>query len=160
LHPKRVVEVGCGTGALLRELHTQGCTVLGLEYAAAAIAVCHDRGLHVIRFDLEHETFTNLNKFDVAVSMEVAEHLPERVADRYIALLVSLADFVVFTAAHPGQGGRDHVNEQPPAYWIEKYKARGCALETETSNRWRKDWIASGQVRDWYTANLIVFRRS
>jgi hypothetical protein len=60
--------------------------------------------------------------------MEVAEHLPARTADRYVKLLSSLSSILVFTAAPPGQGGRtatDHINEQPPWYWMTKYKQLG-----------------------------------
>jgi len=53
--------------------------------------------------------------FDLAVSMEVAEHLPEQVSEPYIDLLTRLSRVVVFTAARPGLGGSDHVNEQLPA---------------------------------------------
>jgi len=158
--PKHVVEVGCGTGALLSVLKTHGCSVRGLEYADAAIAICHERGLDVKKFDIESDASGETKTFDVAISMEVAEHLPERVADRYVALLAGLSDVQVFTAAHPGQGGRDHVNEQPAAYWIEKFRRHGLSLDEPMTERWRATWVASGLVQNWYTDNLMVFRRS
>ena len=101
----RVIDVGCGTGALLEALRDRGCEVFGLEYSEAALKYCRSRRLSVAKFDLEKDVFNVNRTFDVAVSMEVAEHLPEMVADRYVDLLTRLSQVVVLTAAPPGQGG-------------------------------------------------------
>ena len=155
----RVVDVGCGTGALLEALRDRGCEVFGLEYAEAALKYCRDRQLDVAKFDLERNVFDNNRTFDVAVSMEVAEHLPESAANRYLDLLTRLSPVVVFTAATPGQGGTDHINEQPHSYWIDKYRQRGFEHMAELSNVWRESWEASGDVQSWYYQNLLIFRR-
>jgi SAM-dependent methyltransferase len=157
--PGSVVDVGCGTGALLEALRDRGCTVFGLEYAEAALRYCRARRLDVAKFDLERSAFRDGRAFDVAVSMEVAEHLPETAADRYVDLLTRLSPVVVFTAAPPGQGGADHVNEQPPAYWIARFRQRGFDHAEAQSRRWRERWRAAGDVASWYTDNLMIFRR-
>jgi SAM-dependent methyltransferase len=159
LHPLTVVDVGCGTGALLAALQSRGCAGVGLEYSEAALAYCRERKLDVRKFDLERETLADDRTFDVAISMEVAEHLPENRADRYIALLTRLARVIVFTAAPPGQGGRDHVNEQPASYWIAKFGAAGFTVDDRLSSKWRESWAQGGVVAAWYHRNLMVFRR-
>lgn len=156
----QVIDVGCGTGALLEALRDRGCVVFGLEYADAALKFCRDRRLNVMKFDLERDAFDDDRTFDVAVSMEVAEHLPATVADRYVDLLTRVARVVVFTAATLGQGGDDHVNEQPPSYWIAKFQQRGFGHAEELSQRWRETWKAAGDVQSWYHQNLMVFRSS
>jgi SAM-dependent methyltransferase len=55
--PKSVVDVGCGTGALLVGFRDYGCDTFGLEYSPAGIALCKKRGLNVKRFDLENEDY-------------------------------------------------------------------------------------------------------
>ena len=159
LAPRSAVDVGCGTGALLEALRARGVTVFGLEYAEVALARCRARGLDVAKFDLERHVLRDARSFDVAISMEVAEHLPERSADRYVDLLARLAPVVVFSAAPPGQGGKDHVNEQPPSYWIAKFQQRGFEYAEEQSQRWRESWRTAGDVEDWYCKNLMIFRR-
>jgi SAM-dependent methyltransferase len=137
--PKSIIDVGCGTGALLDALRKRGCEVCGLEYAEAALRLCRAQHLPVLKFNLERDVFTDQRVFDVAISMEVAEHLPARVADRYIRLLTRLSSVIVFTAAPPGQGGRvgtDHVNEQPPSYWIAKFHQRGFEHHEVLSRTW------------------------
>ena len=154
-----VIDVGCGTGALLEALRDMGCEVFGLEYSEAALKYFRARRLNVGKFDLERNVFNDNRTFDVAVSMEVAEHLPEKAADRYVDLLARLSRVIVFTAAPPGQGGIDHVNEQPPSYWITKFQQRGFEHAEEISQRWRESWKAAGDVEGWYHQNLMIFRR-
>jgi SAM-dependent methyltransferase len=155
--PRSVLDVGCGTGALLAKLHELGVDGQGLEYSAAALERCRERRLDVKRFDLEHDSGFETN-VDVAISTEVAEHLPAEIADRFVDLLCGSAPIVIMTAATPGQGGTDHVNEQPHEYWIEKFVTRGMMLDLERSLRWRKEWKEAGLV--WfYTDNVMIFRR-
>jgi SAM-dependent methyltransferase len=52
LRPASVIDVGCGTGALLSELRRRGCDVEGLEHSRAGLAYCRGRALSVRKFDL------------------------------------------------------------------------------------------------------------
>ncbi len=158
-HPRRVVDVGCGTGAILEALREAGCETLGLEYSEAGLQMCRIRGLDVQKFDLERDDWAGSDDaFDVALSLEVAEHLPERVADSYVSLLARLAPALVFTAAAPGQGGVDHVNEQPHEYWVEKLEARGQRFDPAASAVWQRE-LRQGGAAKFYYQNLMVFRR-
>jgi SAM-dependent methyltransferase len=159
LCPATLVDVGCGTGALLEALRSKGCRVFGLEYSEAALRFCHKRSLDVRKFDLERALFTDGIVFDVAVSMEVAEHLPEKSADRYVALLARLSDVIVFTAAPPGQGGTDHINEKVPSYWIQKFREKGFTLDEPLAQHWRRIWESRGNVTACYYRNLMIFKR-
>jgi len=140
-------------------LRRRGCQVLGLEYSEAALRYCRSRDLDVRKFDLERDTLADDQTFDVAISIEVAEHLPEKISGRYVALLARLSSVIVFTAAPPGQGGHDHVNEQPPSYWISKFQALGFAYDEELSRLWRESWREKAVVAYWYFQNLMIFRR-
>lgn len=157
--PRSVIDVGCGTGALLGALRDRGCEVFGLEYAEGGLAFCRSRKLDVRKFDLERDIFDIDRTFDVAVSTEVAEHLPERCANGYIDLLTRAAPRIVFTAAFPGQGGTDHVNEQPASYWIAKFAGRGFAFDEPRSQEWRRRWKEANIAR-WYWMNAMIFTRS
>jgi SAM-dependent methyltransferase len=154
--PKLVVDVGCGTGGLMMALRGLGVQCTGLEYAKAAIEICRQRGLNVLQFDLESGEPCEL-RADLAVSTEVAEHLPASCADAYVGLLCAIAPMVVLTAAPPTEhGGTDHVNEQPNEYWIEKFTARGRQYQKVLSIRLREQWNHSN-VSGIYGRSLMIF---
>jgi SAM-dependent methyltransferase len=159
-NPKTVVDVGCGTGALLEVLGGRGCEVFGLEYSEVGLQYCREkRKLPVDKFDLENDHLTNDRAFDIAICLEVAEHLPASAADKFVSILTSLSSKIVFTAAHPGQGGADHVNEQPAGYWISKFNRRGFQHLQQVSSRWRESWQAFDEVAPWYCENLMLFQK-
>jgi hypothetical protein len=59
---RRVIDVGCGTGALLEVLKDYGCTCLGLEYSEAGLKMCRSRGLDVRKFDILIRQFSQVMK--------------------------------------------------------------------------------------------------
>jgi len=157
LHPSSVVDVGCGTGQMLLAFQKLGASCRGLEYSEAALAICRERGLDVVKFDLEQEQSLDW-RADLVVSTEVAEHLPASCADRYVDLLCRTSDQIMITAAVPGSTGTDHVNEQPNEYWIAKLVARGFEYDQPLSYRWRDEWRDAG-VDTWYWNSAMFFRR-
>jgi hypothetical protein len=61
------------------------------------------------------------------------------------------------SAALPGTGGKDHVNEQPSEYWMAKFAARGFAHDRALVARVREEWRDAG-VDPIYFKSLMVFR--
>jgi cyclopropane fatty-acyl-phospholipid synthase-like methyltransferase len=158
-NPQSLIDVGCGTGALLEAFQKRGVKARGLEYSEAGLALCRQRNLEVTKFDLTTDLLTKEEHYDVAISMEVAEHLPQKVADKYVGLLAKLSDIVIFTAAFPGQGGKDHINEQPHSYWIEKFARQGFSHDISLTNAWKEEWRSSNSVANWYYENLMIFQK-
>ena len=102
-------------------------------------------------YDLENALALD-GKFDLAISMEVAEHLREESADTFVGSLCSASDVILFSAAHPGQGGDNHLNEQPMEYWQEKFSARGfrhIEIRPAFKEYWKIEW--------WYRDNMALF---
>ena len=154
--PQTVIDVGCGTGALIEAFRQMGRDVYGLEYSNAALAYCHKRALPVRKFNITRDNLDG-HRYGLAVSFEVAEHLPAWNADRYIALLCSLSPLIVMSAATPGSGGTDHINEQPHSYWIGKLADKGYSFDQASSAKLAREWKAAG-IAYWYADNVMVFR--
>jgi hypothetical protein len=68
---------------------------------------------------------------------------------------VEVSDRILFSAAVPGQGGTGHVNEQPHAYWIERFRRLGY----DTDEAWRDRFADDVDVAWWYRRNLVVLER-
>lgn len=119
---KSVVDVGCGTGAWGRAFQDLGAhKVLGVDGAYV------DPAQMLVDFqpaDLA-AGMPDVGRFDLVVCLEVAEHLPETRAASFVRDLTALAPLVLFSAAAPGQGGTNHVNEQWPDYWISLFQHCG-----------------------------------
>jgi len=155
LDPRRVIDVGCGTGLLLMALRDAGAAATGLELSDAALSICRSRGLDVRTFDIERDSPPAVDA-DVVISTEVAEHLPSSCADRFVDLLCALAPRIVLTAAEPSIGSTDHVNEQPTSYWIERFAARGRRLDESLTAKWRDEWRRR-RVAPCFHATVMVF---
>ena len=92
-------------------------------------------------------------RFDHVECMEVAEHLPGSAADGFVASLVRHADVVLFSAAPPGQGGENHINEQPYAYWRACFARHGYRMFD-----WLRPQLAGRtDVQYWYRYNVFLF---
>ena len=73
----RVLDLGCGDGALLAHLQaTRGCTGYGIEIADANVIACVKRGVDVIQLDLEAglALFDDAS-FDVVLQIDTLQHL-------------------------------------------------------------------------------------
>lgn len=153
VHPRTVVDVGCGIGAWLASFADAGIE----DYLGVDQHWVPPRTLTIPRERfLEHDLEKPLalpRRFDLAVSVEVAEHLAPDCASTFITTLTGLAPVVLFSAAVPGQGGVHHVNEQWPEYWAELFAAEGYqpvdALRPLIWNNPRVEW--------WYQQNLMLY---
>lgn len=76
----RVLDVGCATGYIGRELRKKSCTVIGVENDAAAAKAARRYYTKVLEGDLELPTSLRLptHAFDVVLCLDVIEHLTHR----------------------------------------------------------------------------------
>ncbi|MEA2494894.1 MAG: hypothetical protein QOJ29_2805 [Thermoleophilaceae bacterium] len=148
----RVIDVGAGSGAFAAECRRQGLEVTGIERSRHGRRYAAKRhSIEVLPFDLADEPPAKVTgPFDLAYCLEVAEHVPEGLADRLVSFLCGLAPTIVFTAASPGQGGTGHINEQPPSYWTERFRALGC-------EQIDFDFDFEGLSPHWAKTNILAF---
>lgn len=154
--PRRVIDVGCGVGTWAAEFMAHSLEVRGID------------GDYVRREDLQipTELFSAINlnspppaqeigQFDLAVCLEVAEHLDASASENLLTFLTDLAPAVLFSAAIPGQGGRNHINEQWQSHWIERFAQLGFGCHDVIRP---KIWT-NPVVRPWYAQNIFLFAK-
>jgi hypothetical protein len=152
--PTSVVDVGCGRGAWLKVFRDNGVNrIVGLDgdYIDPATLVIAADCFHSI--DLSGAFEIGRGRFDLAVCLEVGEHLQPRFAANLVRQLVAAAPIVVFSAAPPGQPGGGHVNCQPLSYWRALFNDCGFKMLDPFRPRIRDDQ----RVSWWYRQNMVLF---
>ena len=94
-------------------------------------------------------------KYDLAVCLEVAEHLDVSRADTFISDLTSYSDVILFSAAIPFQTGTHHVNCQWPSYWLKKFQNHGFGVEDAI----RPTIWTNTNIEVWYRQNIMIFSK-
>ncbi|CAA9203644.1 hypothetical protein FLA105534_04824 [Flavobacterium bizetiae] len=155
LEPKSVVDVGCGTGTWLKIFEKNGVNdILGIDGNYVDRKLLKINIDQFIDYDLE-VFFESKKKYDLAISLEVAEHLREECSNVFVNTLSGLSDTIIFSAAIPNQGGQNHINEQEPKYWIDKFENLGFKLfDVLRPIYWNNQCVDS-----WYRQNLLVFTK-
>lgn len=152
---RSVVDVGCGEGfwlAAFRKLGIKDVFGVDGDYVDRSVLQIPVTCFHTadLVFPLRLD-----RTFDLAVSLEVAEHLQAESAARFVESLTSLAPAVLFSAAVPFQGGTNHVNEQWPEYWAELFQRYGFVPVDAIRRRvWKNE-----SVEWWYAQNTLLFVR-
>jgi len=170
LNPKSVVDWGCGCGFLLERLHGYGVAdILGLEGSAEVQPVwvaeipVQVRDNFVLR-DISTDLDFRIGTYELAVCMEVAEHIDADKAEGLIKrIAASSSKYLYWTAAQPGQGGTGHINCRSLCYWVEQF-----AKHTEFTPDWELTYKiklamlqnhAIALAYPWYRDNLLVLSR-
>ena len=153
LNPRSVADIGCGRGAWLKVWLESGTSdVLGVDGPYVP-----QEGLLVTSAlfrsaDLRSPIDLG-RRFDLVTSFEVGEHLPLAASEAFVESLCRHAPIVAFSAAVPGQGGEQHVNEQPYEFWRDLFAKRGYRL----FDCIRPLIAQSRDVEPWYRYNALLF---
>ncbi len=152
--PASMVDIGCGEGWFARAFSGWGCDAQGFDVTVETPRTENTGGApaRFRHFDLATSRVGTVGPVDLALCVEVAEHLPEERAPYLVGLLVRSAPIVVFSAATPGQGGHGHLNEQPPSYWAALFAEHGYVFNQDIRDEIHDD----ERIAFWYRQNLFI----
>jgi SAM-dependent methyltransferase len=151
--PRSVLDVGCGRGAWLKVCHDLGSTALfGFDGDWNSQSLMIDPTIKFQAIDL-NKPFHLSEKVDLAMTLEVAEHLQPSSASQFVKSMTEASDRVLFSAAFAGQGGINHINEQPHSYWAEIFAALGFA----PFDLFRARFWGEEKVCYWYRQNTFLY---
>lgn len=154
INANSVLDLGCGIGTWLSVVKNLGIPeVLGVDGDYV------DRSLLAKYLSVDEFISHNLDKsldlgrrFDLSLCLEVAEHLQESSAGTLVQTLVRHSDLILFSAAIPGQGGQNHLNEQFPSYWRDKFNKMGYVfLDIIRPKIWD-----NSEIDYWYRQNIFL----
>lgn len=152
-----VLDMGCGTGTFLSVFQDefQNLKILGIEGPWVKSEFFEVDSNEILIWNLANSFPLLDQRFDLAVCLEVAEHLPIEIADSLVNFLCSSANLVLFSAAIPFQGGVGHVNERWQSYWASIFNKKGFKV---------KDIIRpliwkNTEINYWYRQNILIFEK-
>jgi hypothetical protein len=152
--PASIVDFGCGVGTWLKAGH---------ELGVGALAGYEGPWVRKEELLLSDIRFVNANvaepiqteRFDLALCIDVAEHIPAGGAKTLIGNLCRASDVVLFSAAVPHQRGAGHINQQWPSYWAGLFDAEGY----EVFDVIRPVIWSNAAVPVWHRQNALLFVR-
>lgn len=149
--PRHLLDVGCGTGTWLRAALDLGVErVRGIDGVRVAREGLHVDDSLITQCDFRDDWHVD-GDYDLVLCLEVAEHLEEAHARRFIRNLTHCGDRIIFSAANPWQLGQHHVNCQWPRYWQGLFNQ--CGFVCHDTLRW-KIWDING-IEPWYRQNVF-----
>lgn len=131
--PKRLADLGAGCGVYSHRFAAKGVEVVAIDGVTPPAE--HSYGVPIQVRDLT-APFENIwGEFDLALCLEVAEHIPPELCGAFLDNVVRFSGRLVMSAAQPNQGGHHHVNEQPKRYWVAKLAEKGFAYDRRATGR-------------------------
>lgn len=150
-----IIDFGCGMGTWGRaalDLDMKINDFLGIDqhkYDESYMAIAQK---NYMTYDLR-KSFNINRKYDLAISVEVAEHIPSIYSDIFVKNICLHSDVILFSAALPFQGGSGHINEQTCSYWINKFKQNDyIAIDCVRPKFWDNE-----NIEVWYKNNCLLF---
>lgn len=150
--PKSVVDLGCNDGLYLEGFWKAGCEIIGIDK--------YYRGNHphIETWDLTAPL--GLRKRDLAICLEVLEHIPAEDSASVLMNLCKASDTIIFSAAVPGQGGDGHINCQPKQHWIDRFADRGFYVNQKETTYILQNMRVKPNTMGWLMNNLMVLQKA
>jgi len=154
-----IIDVGCATADFLECFEKKGKIIAGIEGSKHAREYLQVDPSKIYLADLRKEFKITGKRYDLAISLEVAEHIEEDYTDNYVSSLKNISDNILITAAPPGQKGHHHVNCKHPGYWLDRFSGNGFKFNAGKTVKFKKELEIYKDKKgiNCYYNNAIVF---
>jgi SAM-dependent methyltransferase len=151
--PRSVIDIGCGRGTWLTACKELGVKhLVGLDGPWVTQDMMLDPAIDFRSANLAEDGAVTAS-YDLALSLEVAEHLPPEASDQFVLTLAQASNAVLFSAAFVAQPGTNHINTRLHSFWAKKFLANGYQL----FDIFRQEFWDNKKVRPWYRQNTFLY---
>ena len=153
VRPESAIDFGCGVGTWLKAAKQLGVTKLdGVEGPWVRPEQIIDDEINLTNTNFDAPEIPE-GQWDVAMSLEVAEHIETSSSESFVKGICSSSDTVIFSAAIPRQLGENHINEQWQSYWAALFQKQGF----EVFDLIRPQIWTNQDVEWYYRQNILVY---
>jgi hypothetical protein len=155
LQPNYIIDFGCSTGIYLNEIkkNIQKIEFVGYEYSKDACdnSICEN----ILNCDLTQKLDVEKRKNTLGICLEVLEHIDDKYWFEVLSNITKLSDIIIFSAAHPGQGGIGHINCRPKIDWIKRFHSLGWVVDYDLTTHFI-NYMTSGYHMGWLRMNGMI----
>ena len=151
--PRSVIDIGCGTGTWLSVCAEHAVSrLVGVDGTWNSQEKMVNPRIEFHAVDL-NAVFSTNESFDLAMSLEVAEHIRPECSENIVDSLTGAAGAILFGAAFAGQPGDGHINTRPHSFWFEHFVKRGYVM----FDLFRPVFWNNELVEPWYRQNTFLY---
>ncbi|MDE2141666.1 MAG: hypothetical protein KGJ84_04570 [Elusimicrobia bacterium] len=155
--PKRLIDLGAGCGVYSHLFAAKGTEVVTVDGVLPPSEFAYPVAFHIR--DLTAPFENPWGRFDLTLCLEVAEHIPEDLADAFLENILRFGDRLILSAAQPGQEGHHHVNTRPKRYWVARLAEKGFAYNRRETGRIQSALAAARDIHRWMADPVSVYVR-
>jgi|TARA_R110000803_G_scaffold2544_9_gene8683 hypothetical protein len=154
---KSMLDIGCGQGCVSLSAVNMGMEVLAVDGDPGDLHgewnFVRDEKIPFLLHDYTEGSVNPDREFDLCWSVEFLEHIEAKYIPNFMNDFQK-CKYVFVTAAKPGDGGKHHVNEQLPEYWIDVFLQYGFVYNEQLTSDLKEN---SSMKKRFFNRNGLVF---
>ena len=162
-----MLDIGCGLGDLVMMSRQLGIEAYGVDQLVTDDKYRWNEDWyfhHDLRQPFSLSQFADVSVVNLVLCWEVAEHIPDNNINVFCDTVCNHLErdtnsILAFTAAHPGQGGTEHISARPAVFWKDQFNSRGLTFLDEKTARLALLWSNIGSPLWWLASNLMIFEK-
>lgn len=138
IQPATVLDAGCAWGFLVEALRKRDVKAFGVDISEYAIQNVLEDIRPYCWVGSVADPFPQ--NYDLIVSIEVLEHMPQKEAEKAVANFCQHTDHVLFSSTPFDYKEATHFNVHPPEYWAELFARQGFFREVDFDASFVTPW--------------------
>lgn len=145
---RTIIDIGCGDGYYTKRLTEHGFECIGFDGSPLTPEITN--GICEVR-DFSEQV--NMGEFDLVLSLEVGEHIPDKYEQVFIDNLICASKgYICLSWGVEGQQGVGHVNCRNNDYVIKELFERGFIYSADKSQ-----YLRDNSTLPWFKNTVLIF---